>query len=68
MPGRSRATLDGRWDERETHAFATRVEAEVERRVPGFRELIRMRHVFAPPKLAAALGGGSVNQGRSASG
>ena len=58
--------LSGRWDERETAAFAARVEAEVERRAPGFGALIRARHVFTPPRMEAAdanLVGGSVNQG-----
>ncbi len=55
--------LAGRWDEREAAAFAERVEAEVERRAPGFRALIRARHVLTPPALEAALVGGSVNHG-----
>jgi phytoene dehydrogenase-like protein len=41
---------------REPEALADRVEAEVERRAPGFRALIRRRHVLA-------LAGGSVNHG-----
>jgi phytoene dehydrogenase-like protein len=58
--------LAGRWDERETEIFADRVEAEIERRAPGFRSSIRGRHVFTPPGLEAAnsnLVGGAVNQG-----
>jgi phytoene dehydrogenase-like protein len=58
--------LAGRWDEREAERFADRVEAEVERRAPGFRALVRARHVFTPPALEAAnsnLLGGGVNQG-----
>jgi phytoene dehydrogenase-like protein len=58
--------LTGRWDEREAEAFADRIEAEVERRAPGFRGLIRRRHVFTPPGLEAAnssLLGGAVNHG-----
>ena len=35
-------------------AFVDRMEAEVERRAPGFRALIRARHVLAPPALEAA--------------
>jgi phytoene dehydrogenase-like protein len=37
-------------------AFADRIEAEVERRAPGFRALIRRRHVLELP-------GGAVNHG-----
>ena len=58
--------ITGRWDERETDGFAGRIEAEIERRAPGFRDLIRGRHVFTPPRLEAAnsnLVGGAVNQG-----
>jgi phytoene dehydrogenase-like protein len=58
--------LTGRWDARETDAFVARIEAEIERRAPGFRALIRRRHVFTPPTLEAAnanLSGGAVNAG-----
>jgi phytoene dehydrogenase-like protein len=58
--------LTGRFDERETDLFVRRVEAEVERLAPGFRALIRGRHVFTPAKLEAAnrnLVGGAVNNG-----
>lgn len=66
VKGDAGGDLTGRWDERETTAFADRVEAEIERRAPGFRALIRARHVFTPPSLEAAnpnLLGGGVNQG-----
>jgi phytoene dehydrogenase-like protein len=58
--------LTGRWDEREAERFAERVEGEIERRAPGFRALVRARHIFTPPSLEAAnsnLLGGGVNQG-----
>jgi phytoene dehydrogenase-like protein len=58
--------LTGRWDAGEAAAFADRVEAEIERRAPGFRALIRARHVFTPPALEAAnasLLGGALNHG-----
>jgi phytoene dehydrogenase-like protein len=58
--------LTGAWDEREGDAIAARVEGEIERRAPGFRALIRARHVFTPPGLEAAnanLVGGAINQG-----
>ncbi len=61
--GDAGGVLSGRWDEREADAFADRIEAEVERRAPGFRALIRRRHVLTPPALDAALFGGSVNHG-----
>ncbi len=58
--------LAGRWDERETERFAARIEGEIERRAPGFRSLVRARHVFTPPTMEAAnasLAGGAVNHG-----
>lgn len=58
--------LTGSWDDRETDAFVGRIEAEIERRAPGFRALIRARHVFTPQKLEAAnanLVGGAINSG-----
>ena len=58
--------LTGSWDEDETNAFADRCEAEVEKRAPGFRKLVRARHVFNPHTLEAAnrnLVGGAVNSG-----
>jgi phytoene dehydrogenase-like protein len=58
--------LRGSWDARETELFVARMEAEVERRAPGFGALIRRRHVFTPPTLEAAnanLLGGAINAG-----
>jgi phytoene dehydrogenase-like protein len=66
VKGDAGGDLAGRWDDREADAFAARVEAEIERRAPGFRALIRARHIFTPPKLEAAnsnLLGGAINQG-----
>jgi phytoene dehydrogenase-like protein len=66
VEGDAGGQLAGRWDERESELFAARIEAQVERRAPGFRTLIRARHVFTPPSFEAAnsnLVGGSVNQG-----
>jgi phytoene dehydrogenase-like protein len=66
VKGDAGGELEGRWDERETSLFVARVEAEIERRAPGFRESIRARHVFTPPSLEAAnanLVGGAVNHG-----
>jgi phytoene dehydrogenase-like protein len=56
----------GIWDERETEAFAARIEARVEELAPGFRGSIRARHVLTPARLQAAnrnLEGGSINGG-----
>ena len=58
--------LTGRWDERETEIFADRMEAEVERLAPGFRNLIRKRHIYNPRGLERSnrnLVGGAVNSG-----
>ena len=47
-------------------AFVRRMEDEVELRAPGFRALVRGRHVFTPRKLEAAnpsLVGGAINGG-----
>jgi len=58
--------ITGKWDEREAAAIADRMEAEIERLAPGFRALVRGRHVFTPPGLEAAnanLAGGATNGG-----
>lgn len=59
--------LPGRWDERETAVFVARIEDQVEALAPGFRALIRARHVFIPASMqstnpnlvAGALNGGT---------
>jgi phytoene dehydrogenase-like protein len=64
--GDAGGTLTGRWDDAEAQAFADRLEGEIERRAPGFRDLIRARHVLAPPGIEAAdanLVGGAINGG-----
>ncbi len=58
--------LTGAWDEREVDVFVARMEAEIERRAPGFGDLIRQRHVFTPKTLEQAnpnLVGGAINSG-----
>ncbi|HMG25244.1 MAG TPA: NAD(P)/FAD-dependent oxidoreductase [Acidimicrobiia bacterium] len=58
--------LSGKWDERETEAFLTRVERELESRAPGFIDRVVGRSVLTPPMLEAAdanLVGGAVNGG-----
>ena len=66
--GDAGGSLTGKWTQDEADVFADRVEAEVERFAPGFRELVLERHVFTPPTLEAAnanLVQGAVNQGTS---
>lgn len=61
--------LTGRWDRREQEAMADRMEAEVERRAPGFRSLITARRILAPPTLEsmdANLHSGAINGGTAA--
>ena len=58
--------LTGSWDERETEIFARRMEDEIERLAPGFRDLVRGRHGFTPRALEAEdenLVNGAVNGG-----
>ena len=64
--GDAAGDLTGGWDESETGRFVARMEAEIERRAPGFGELVRARHVFTPQGLKAAnsnLVGGAINSG-----
>ncbi|MFF7178959.1 FAD-dependent oxidoreductase [Streptomyces sp. NPDC008121] len=61
--------ITGRWDERESEAMAYRVEAQVERYAPGFRDRIRARRVLTPPTLEsmdANLRRGALNGGTAA--
>ncbi|WP_406089709.1 phytoene desaturase family protein [Streptomyces sp. NBC_01013] len=63
------AGLTGAWDVRERETMADRVEEQVERYAPGFRDLIRSRRVLAPPTLEsmdANLRGGAINGGTTA--
>jgi phytoene dehydrogenase-like protein len=56
----------GVWRDELTESYADRMEEQVERVAPGFRELIRARHVFTPTMLEDAdqnLVGGAVNGG-----
>ncbi|MFJ4930215.1 phytoene desaturase family protein [Streptomyces sp. NPDC088736] len=61
--------LSGTWDAREQEAMANRVEAQVERYAPGFRDLIKARRILAPTRLEgldANLRGGAINGGTTA--
>ena len=58
--------LAGTWDDRETEVFARRMEDQVEALAPGFRDLVRARHVWTPKSMEGAdqnLVGGAVNGG-----
>jgi phytoene dehydrogenase-like protein len=63
------AGISGRWDRGDGDRMADRIEAEIERRAPGFRALIRARHLLTPfdlESLDANLVGGAVGGGTSA--
>ncbi len=53
IEGDVRGELEGSWDEREAALFADRMEEQVEALAPGFRSLIRGRHILTPPALEA---------------
>jgi phytoene dehydrogenase-like protein len=60
--------ITGAWGDDDTQAYADRIEDEIERHAPGFREAIKARHVMSPRDLEAAdrnLVGGAVNGGTS---
>jgi phytoene dehydrogenase-like protein len=61
--------LAGGWDDRDASLVADRIEREVERYAPGFRDLVLDRHVLTPPRMEALdenLVGGSINGGTAA--
>ncbi|MGW5135939.1 phytoene desaturase family protein [Streptomyces sp. NPDC004135] len=61
--------ITGDWSAKDQELFADRVERQVERFAPGFRDLIRARRVLAPPTLEAMdgnLAGGAINGGTTA--
>jgi phytoene dehydrogenase-like protein len=58
--------LTGAWTPAELDRFADRMEARVEALAPGFRSLVRGRHVAGPARIEAAdtsLRGGAINGG-----
>ena len=66
--GDARGELSGSWSEDELSAFAGRMEEQVERMAPGFRRLIRKRHVAGPHELGRSdrnLVNGALNGGTS---
>jgi phytoene dehydrogenase-like protein len=61
--------ITGAWEDGDGERFADRIQAEIERRAPGFTTRIRARHVLTPVSLEALdanLKGGAVNGGTSA--
>ncbi|MGC5036057.1 MULTISPECIES: phytoene desaturase family protein [unclassified Streptomyces] len=61
--------ITGDWSAKDQELFADRVERQVERFAPGFRERIRARRILAPPTLEAMdgnLAGGAINGGTTA--
>jgi phytoene dehydrogenase-like protein len=58
--------VTGNWAGGDAERFADRMENEIEDNAPGFKELIRGRHIFAPPDLEARnhnLANGAINGG-----
>ncbi|MFP5375743.1 MAG: phytoene desaturase family protein [Acidimicrobiia bacterium] len=58
--------IAGAWDDGDGQRLADRMEAQIELLAPGFRALVRGRHVLTPPGLEAAdanLVGGATNGG-----
>lgn len=58
--------IRGTWDDADTQRAGDWLEGEIERRAPGFRALIRARHVSTPltfEQFDANLVGGAVNGG-----
>jgi phytoene dehydrogenase-like protein len=58
--------LTGSWDPRETDLFVERIETQIEELAPGFKSLIRARHVLTPktfPQHDENLVNGALNGG-----
>ena len=66
VKGDAGGDLTGTWDEAQTDEFVKRMEDEIERKAPGFQQLVRGRHVHTPHSLEAHnanLVGGAVGGG-----
>ena len=66
IEGDGRGELTGDWAGGDGDSFADRMEERMERVAPGFRQLIRARHVKTPVELEANnrnLVGGAINSG-----
>jgi len=67
--GPGTAAVTGRWDAREAEAMADRLEYQVERFAPGFRDRITARRILTPADLESLdenLVGGALNGGTTA--
>jgi phytoene dehydrogenase-like protein len=61
--------LTGSWNEREREAFADRIEGQIERFAPGWRELVIARRITTPEQFQASnasLDRGALNGGTTA--
>jgi len=54
IKGDAGGDLTGSFDAAETETFVKRMEDEIERKAPGFKALIRGRHVFTPSGIESA--------------
>ncbi len=64
--GDTAGEIVGRWDEAEKEIYADRIEGEVERFAPGFRDTIIERSIMGPrdlERLNSNLVGGAINAG-----
>jgi phytoene dehydrogenase-like protein len=66
IKGDAGGEIVGSWDQSDTERIADRIEGEIEALAPGFRALIRGRHVFTPRTMEqtnANLVNGAINGG-----
>lgn len=64
--GDAGAEIGGGWSVSDTATFVRRIEARIEAHAPGFRDLVRGRHVLTPPRFEernANLDRGAINGG-----
>jgi phytoene dehydrogenase-like protein len=64
--GDRRGELEGTWDQRELDNYVKRIEDEIERFAPGFRDVVIGRNIYGPRELELAnrnLVGGAINGG-----
>lgn len=66
VKGDAGGDITGTWDNDESRRFADRMELQIEQLAPGFRALIRGRHILTPAKFEQEnpnLSAGAVNGG-----